>query len=99
MPEDKIDKIFDKLDAMADCQSSIEKSIVKIETHYEHTAKTLIEHDKILNGDPAKQGQGGVIYALTMVKKDVAFITAGISLVITITFTFIINVFKHKTGG
>lgn len=84
---------------MVKSQGKIEKSIVKIETHYEHTSKTLVEHDKILNGDPAQQGKGGVIYSLTMVKKDVAFITAGISLIITATVTFVINVFKHKTGG
>lgn len=99
MPEDKIDKIFDKLDAMAECQSSIEKSIVKIETNYKHTSETLIEHDKMLKGDPAKQGKGGVIYALTMVKKDVALITTGISMSIAAVVTYLIDIFRHKPGG
>ena len=97
--EDKIDKIFDKLDNMAKCQSNIEKSIVKIEIQHLDITKTVDVHDKLLNGDPAKQGEGGVIYALTMIKKDVALITAGVSVVIAATITFVLNVFKHKTGG
>ena len=97
--EDKIDKIFDKLDDMVKCQSSIEKSIVEIETNYKHTADTLVEHDKMLKGDPAKQGAGGVIYTLTMVKKDVALMATGISMFIAAIVTFLIDLFRHKTPG